>query len=562
MTAPLRAAGYVRVSTAKQAAEGLSLPEQEGAIRDRAKAEGWELGELYVDAGISGKKTERPELTAMLDSLDSLDRIIVTSLDRLGRNAAGMLELFDRLRRADVELVAIRQNIDTSTAMGRLIPNLMAVLAQWEAEQLGERVAATAAERAASGRHHGRAPYGYIPKDGELLPDPIRAPIVRRIFELADAGTSQRSIARILNQEKIKPQRAKQWTQGGIGVLLRNPTFKGFLNFNSDVIPGVHEPLVSAELWDRVETLRLAGTRSRKGGPGRTPAGRHLFTRGLLRCAHCGSAMQPRTYKSEGREEYRCAGRSDFGIDYCPQTPIPRDQIDLAALDYFREVGLDLDAMRNELDAAMQSKRELVDSRLRECAAEESKAVDRLARIRRDYQDERLDAEDWKSMSAELNAELKAARAELKQAQERDAELSEAETRADDPESDALKRLESIRQSVAGKLAEADDAGIAAVRAALTDMFDVFYVRAAKAAAAPLDTADALPGELDAAERVKLAARDALRDAGSEPIDAADWRLVPVPRAELLTGLDDAFRPVLRRRGLGVPDKEQVGFTT
>src|SRR4051794_3913627 len=138
---PLKAAGYVRVSTARQAAEGLSLPEQEGAIRERAEREGWELVGTFTDAGISGRKADRPELLRMLEELPSLDRIIITSLDRLGRNASGMLELFDRLRNSGVELVAIRQNIDTSTAMGRLIPNLMAVLAQWEAEQLGERVA-------------------------------------------------------------------------------------------------------------------------------------------------------------------------------------------------------------------------------------------------------------------------------------------------------------------------------------------------------------------------------------------------------------------------------------
>jgi hypothetical protein len=383
--------------------------------------------------------------------------------------------------------------------------------------------------------------------------------VVRRVFELAAAGTSQRQIGRILNADKIKPLRGRQWSQPSIAAILRNVTYKGHLTFNGAVIPASHESIVDVELWDRVAALREAGTRSRKGGPGRSPAGRHLFTRGLLRCAHCGSAMLPRTYKAEGRESYVCKGRSDFGIDHCPQAPIPRDKIDAAALDYFQAVGLDVEAMRAELDAAVKSRRELVAARLREAETDETTAADRLARVRRDYQDGKLEAADWKAMSAELSAELEAARAELRHAQERDAALVEAEANADDPEAEALARLESIRQSVAGKIEDAE--GINAVRAALVDMFDAFYVRAVKAAD-PLDPADALPGELDAAERVRAQAREALRKAGSEPFAAADWSIVPMPRPELVSGIDDAFQPILRRRGLGVPDKDDDGFTT
>src|SRR5687767_11661490 len=90
-----RAAGYIRVSTERQATEGLSLPEQERRIRAYADAQGWELVEVYTDAGISGKRDERPALRRLLGELDGIDRLIIPKLDRLGRSNRHLLDVFD-----------------------------------------------------------------------------------------------------------------------------------------------------------------------------------------------------------------------------------------------------------------------------------------------------------------------------------------------------------------------------------------------------------------------------------------------------------------------------------
>ncbi len=552
---PLKAAGYVRVSTARQAAEGLSLPEQEKTITSRAESEGWELTQLYIDAGISGRKADRPELAKLLDALPELDRIVVTSLDRLGRNAAGMLELFKRFEAEEVALVAVRQGIDTSSGMGRLIPNLLAVLAEWESEQIAERVAATAAERAASGKHHGRAPYGYVSRGGELRPDDEQAPIVRRIFERAGAGVSQRRIARDLNADGVPAQRSSKWTQSAVSQLLRNPTFKGRLSFNGEDFAGVHEPIVEPALWDRVAALRDAGARTRNGGPGRTPAGPHLFTRGLLRCGHCSDAMSPRTDNREDREEYRCLGREKNGLDYCPQTPIPRAKIDKAALAYFESVGLDLEAMRAEMASAVAEQREAADAALKRAGDAERGAAERFARVQRDYQDGKLDAEDWSEQRDALKVELAEARAALAEARARSGKVAEAEADIAEPASGAVERLDAIRKAVAGEVADAD--GIEAVRATLRAMFDAFYVARADAVGGDIDD----PDERALAEAARADASAELREAGAEPFEVEGWVVVPHPRAELLEGIDEAFRPILARRGLGDRTNAQKGFT-
>jgi DNA invertase Pin-like site-specific DNA recombinase len=126
----IRAASYQRVSTALQATEGLSLAEQERRLAEYVEGQGWQHVGTYTDAGISGKREDRPQLQRLLADLDSIDRLVIVKLDRIGRSARHLLELFDRLESAGVELVSLNDNIDTSTATGRMLPKLLAVLAE------------------------------------------------------------------------------------------------------------------------------------------------------------------------------------------------------------------------------------------------------------------------------------------------------------------------------------------------------------------------------------------------------------------------------------------------
>jgi DNA invertase Pin-like site-specific DNA recombinase len=116
-----RAAGYIRVSTERQATEGLSLGEQERRIRAYAEAHGWELVEVFADRGISGRRDDRPALKRLLAELHRIDRLIIPKLDRLGRSNRHLLDVFDQLEAADVQLVSVSEAIDTSTPIGKLL---------------------------------------------------------------------------------------------------------------------------------------------------------------------------------------------------------------------------------------------------------------------------------------------------------------------------------------------------------------------------------------------------------------------------------------------------------
>ena len=333
----------------------------------------------------------------------------MTKIDRLGRKAEGVLDLYERLADADVRLLPLRDpEFDSCSAVGRFLPKLLAVVAELEAEQISERVAATAAHNAKEGYHAGARPSATSGSKGEgLIPDPASGGGRQAdVCAEADGGKSQRSIARDLNSAGIKPQRSKRgWTQSAVGVVLRNPTYKGVLIHEGEEIAAKHEAIIEAEVWDRVAAERERNTRSREGGirgPGRSPAGAHLFTRGLLKCGHCGFALTPRTdpgkkggRQGRRREEYRCLGREQNGTKFCPQTPIPRAPLDAAAFEYFRTVGIDLEATRAQLEGAIQREREAITTALEEAEREELAAAEALSRVGDDYKRGAISAEDW-----------------------------------------------------------------------------------------------------------------------------------------------------------------------
>lgn len=152
--------GYVRVSTAEQAASALGLADQEKRVREEAKHRGWHLVRVERDEGASGKSLDRPGLRRALEAIAAkrADGLIVAKLDRLSRSVIDFGELLLWFREeADATLVALDLGVDTSTAAGELVASVFAAVAQWERSVIAERTRAALAELRAQGRPTGRA---------------------------------------------------------------------------------------------------------------------------------------------------------------------------------------------------------------------------------------------------------------------------------------------------------------------------------------------------------------------------------------------------------------------
>lgn len=480
----MRTAIYVRVSTGRQVAEGLSLAEQERRAREYVERQGWALGAVFVEAGLSGRRDDRPELLAMLARLSEFDVIVIPKLDRLGRSASHLWRIYGELEAADVELVSLADGFDTTTAAGKLMRSILSAVAELESDTISERVRAVTEARARRGLHNGGPPpYGYgYDASGRLAPHATEAAVVRRIFADFNAGVSQRAITRNLNREGERARKGA-WYQGTISQTLRNPVYVGRVRLNGREFPGQHDPIISAEEWDRTQNLRKA-THGAGGARGRRTAGAHLFHRGHLRCGRCGGSMIPRSYRRRDGsryEVYLCYTRVRDN-EACAQTPVARPAIDSAVMEYFERVGLDLDATRQQIEAGITRRMASASAVARAAERQVALKEAELARVERDYLAGDLSAKAYERLSRQLEMETTASCAERDRlvARENEDRLTEARIVG---EGEIVEQLTRLRAAVAGKVTDGET--LAAVRAALLRLFESFTLRHVSSEGAP-----------------------------------------------------------------------------
>jgi len=191
-----KAVGYTRVSTTEQAQEGLSLAAQEARIRAYCTAKGWELLRVYQDAGISGKSLDRPAVQSLISDLedDGVDVVVVLKLDRLTRSVRDLGSLIDDLFKGRA-LATVQEGLDTSTASGEFVLNMLGAVAQWERKAVGERTATVLRYKKDKGEWCGRIPYGFKVVDKMLIEDPEEMANILKMKKSHRRGQSVRKIA-------------------------------------------------------------------------------------------------------------------------------------------------------------------------------------------------------------------------------------------------------------------------------------------------------------------------------------------------------------------------------
>jgi len=203
-----RVIGYIRVSTQGQSEDGISLDAQRARIAGWAAFNGYALAGVFEDAGLSGADPHRPGLSAALGTIRQGDALVVCSLSRLSRSTRDMLELSDRLGKAGADLVSISEKIDTTTAAGTMVFQMLAVLSEFERNQTRERTRAALAHKKSQGQRTGSIPYGKrLAADGKaLVDDPADQAVVCLVRALRVDGANYSEIARELTARGLKPR--------------------------------------------------------------------------------------------------------------------------------------------------------------------------------------------------------------------------------------------------------------------------------------------------------------------------------------------------------------------
>ena len=309
----MRAAIYCRVSSEKQSKEGDSISAQLDALRKYIRKYSYECVGEFIDDGISGTKyTERDELQRLLQEVQAgkVDIVLVTKMDRLHRSLRNFLNMQDVFDRYGVSWRAIWEPAyDTTTPQGRMIVNTMMNLAQFEAEQTGERVRQVQAHKLRQREViSGTTPHGYSIVNKHLVPNED-ADDVRKAFETYDRTGNLSKTAEAMAGTNLPT------TVTGMKRLLKNRRYIGEAHGMTDFC----EPIVDKEVFERVQ---VALSRNIKHNQKRT----YLFS-GLIRCAECGASMSGHYWIGRDCLGYRCQKHYCTRVNRCENGKVITDGV-------------------------------------------------------------------------------------------------------------------------------------------------------------------------------------------------------------------------------------------
>ncbi|MDB5349207.1 MAG: site-specific recombinase for integration and excision [Planctomycetota bacterium] len=221
----MKVIGYVRVSTQEQADGGVSLAAQESKVRAYASLHDLEMVEVIVDAGESAKSLKRPGLQRALAMLKrgEVAGLVVAKMDRLSRSVGDWNDLIDGYfgERAGKSLMSVADSIDTRTAAGRLVLNVLMSVAQWEREAIGERTRDALAHKKSKGERVGQIPFGFKTDDGvNLTEDATEQEAIGVVEELRADGLSCRAIAGEMNARGLKTKGNGKWHETTVRRIL------------------------------------------------------------------------------------------------------------------------------------------------------------------------------------------------------------------------------------------------------------------------------------------------------------------------------------------------------
>ncbi len=210
-----RIVAYIRVSTDKQAEHGVSLDAQRAKVTQYAELYDLDLVAVELDA-LSAKNTDRPALARALAMLDAgaADGLLVVKLDRLTRSVRDLGNLIERyFGPRGSSLISVSENVDTRTANGRMMLNLLGTISQWERETIGERTSAAMQHLRASGGSTGTAPYGFrVGSEGsKLVEEPGEQRVLALVRDLRAEGLSLREIGDRLAAAGLSPRSGAAW---------------------------------------------------------------------------------------------------------------------------------------------------------------------------------------------------------------------------------------------------------------------------------------------------------------------------------------------------------------
>ena len=346
----IRVAAYCRVSTDDDEQLGSFESQKLYYEQKIASNKDWVNAGIFADEAVTGTKTDkRSGFQDMIAHCHNgeIDMILTKSISRFARNTVDTLNYVRMLRDRNIAIFFEKENINTLDMNGELLLTIMSSLAQQEVESLSQNVKMGLQMKMKRGEligFNGCYGYDYHTEDKSITVNEEEAEIVRMIYDMYLEGYGTTTIAKRLMELGIKNKKGEvSWHTHGVMGMIKNEKYKGDIllgkTFTTDPISkrrlanmgeenqyylrDDHEPIVSREIWDKAEEIRMKRSRNKVV---ETTGNRELYTRqysfsSMCECAYCGHKLTRRTRHSRSDYEkpvWQCMNATKNGIDNCP----------------------------------------------------------------------------------------------------------------------------------------------------------------------------------------------------------------------------------------------------
>jgi len=417
----LETAIYVRVSTEEQAQEGYSIRAQEQKLKDYARIKEWAIYKIYKDEGISGKNiTARPAINEMIDDIKKgyVKNVLIFKIDRLTRSTADLLYLINLFHEQDCAFNSLNESIDTHSATGRMFIKIIGIFAEFERENIAERITLGFERKAREGHSTSSrsTSYGYDRKNGENIQtiNKDEAEIVKEIFDMfVNKHMSYANIKNNLNNRNIPTKENSTWDARTIISLLKNCNYKGFVRYaykddkRKFEVKGLHEPIISEELFNEAQILAEKIT---KKVYKKYPKEDHYFA-GFLFCGKCGERLMIHSkYKKDKdgndvfvKVDYYCNNRKK---KKCTASYMLQKNVEMTFVEYINNIE-DFNTL-DEIQLAMKQETKMQNLELIGELRKQSEKLDRKEKeIVNMYVQENIDFDSYVNIKKKIDKERK-----------------------------------------------------------------------------------------------------------------------------------------------------------
>ena len=340
----------VRVSTEEQAQEGFSVRAQEQKLKDYARIKDWSIYKIYMDEGISGKNlVDRPAVQEMIEDIESgaVKNVLVFKIDRLTRSTADLIYLTELFNENDCAFNSLTESIDTQTASGRMFLKIIGIFAEFERENIIERIKVGIERKVNEGYAIGGiTSYGYDrPKNQKIQTiNEQESKIVQEIFDMfVNQGVSINDIARRLNVRKIPTKQNTTWGCSVVRRVLENVNYIGNVRHhvrekNEYSVDGKHKAIINQDLFDMAQRIL---ENNKRATPRKHPCEDNYFS-GFLKCGICGRGMVTHNVYKKRKDgtqsvsrNYRCQNAI---AGACSTSGVNHKKVEIAFEEYIMQV--------------------------------------------------------------------------------------------------------------------------------------------------------------------------------------------------------------------------------